>query len=118
MRRLSAIRGGSLRLVDALGTADFGEGEADPVEIRMDDLRAYTALATKGTLGAAAAFIDGWWNCDDLTGLFRLLTKNADAMSALDRSFSRLFTRTSAWLHRLRRNTVDGSRVNIHAHYD
>jgi cyclopropane-fatty-acyl-phospholipid synthase len=96
----------------------FGEGAADPVEIRIDDARSYTALATRGTLGAAAAFIDGWWDCDDLVGLFRLLTNNADAMSALDGAFSRWVTRASAWMHRLRRNTIQGSRENIHAHYD
>jgi cyclopropane-fatty-acyl-phospholipid synthase len=118
LRRLSALRHGSLRLRDALGTTVLGEDAVDPAEVRIDDARAYTAFATRGTLGAAAAFIEGWWDCDDLIGLFRLLTKNADVMSALDGALSRWATSASAWMHRLRRNTINGSRQNIHAHYD
>ncbi|HZZ79032.1 MAG TPA: cyclopropane-fatty-acyl-phospholipid synthase family protein [Gemmataceae bacterium] len=95
-----------------------GDNAANPVEIRIADARAYTTLATRGTLGAAAAFIDGWWDCDDLIGLFRLLTKNAETMAALDGAFSRWATWASAWMHRFRRNTIEGSRDNIHAHYD
>lgn len=103
---------------DVLGTAEFGEDAVDPVEVRIQDPRGYTALATRGTLGAASAYVDGAWDCEDLVGLFRLLTKNADAMSALDGSLSRWYTLASAWMHRSRRNTVEGSRENIYAHYD
>lgn len=117
-RRLNAIRRGSLRLHDALGTEVFGDGSEDPVELRVADPRTYEAIATRGTLGAAAAFIEGWWDCDDLVRLFQLLIRNAETMASLDGSLSQWATRASAWLHRFRRNTLEGSRKNIHAHYD
>jgi len=118
MRSLSAIRNGSIFLRDPNGTILFGDGAAYPIELRIADARTYTTLATRGTLGAAAAYIDGWWDSDDLVGLFRLLTRNADTMASLDGTLSRWVTWALSWIHRFRRNTIAGSRENIRAHYD
>lgn len=111
---------GRLRLRDAVSEVEFGrvDDDANDVEIQVHDCRAYRALALKGTLGAADAYIHGWWDCEDLVGLFRKLTNNADAMSAMDRGLPRLMTRAGAWAQVLCRNTIAGSRRNIRAHYD
>lgn len=84
----------------------------------MEDYRFYRALALQGTLGAAEAYLNGWWNSEDLVGLFRLLAVNSDVMGSLDGRIARLARGVSAWVHSLRRNTVSGSRRNIAAHYD
>lgn len=84
----------------------------------MADFRFYRTLALEGTLGAGDAYLNGWWNCGDLVGLFRLLTQNMDVMSDMDGFIARLAMRPSAWIHFFRRNTVRGSRRNIAAHYD
>lgn len=97
------------------GAADAGE---EPIDVRISDARAYTSFLTGGTLGAADAYLSGWWSCDDLVGLFRLLTRNAEAMSTLDRGLPALLTRGAAWTNALYRNTRTGSRRNIRAHYD
>lgn len=75
-------------------------------------------LALRGNLGAAEAYLGGWWSCDDLVGLFRLLSRNADVLRGLDGPLARGFRGLRAWAHRARRNTVRGSRRNIAAHYD
>ena len=116
---LGALRTGTLRVRDGVSTLAFGESaREDAADIQVHDYRAYTAQAVTGTLGSADAYINGWWSCDDLVGLFRLLTKNAVAMSALDRGLPRWCTRIAAWAQVLRRNTIAGSRRNIRDHYD
>lgn len=97
------------------GSSPPGE---EPIEVAIADARAYWTFATRGTLGAAEAYLAGWWTCDDLVGLFRLLTRNADVMSSLDRGLPGWLTRAAAWAYRWRRNTRSVSRRNIRAHYD
>ncbi|MFO0959347.1 MAG: cyclopropane-fatty-acyl-phospholipid synthase family protein [Isosphaeraceae bacterium] len=72
----------------------------------------------KGTLGAAEAYLDGWWNCEDLVELFRLLAADGDMLGSVDGTVGRLSRRMGAWAHAMRRNTPRGSRRNIAAHYD
>lgn len=115
---MSSIRDGALHVRDGWGEATFGTASGGAVELHVADPRTYTALAASGTLGAASAYLNGWWECDDLVALFRLLTRNAPAMASLDQGIASWLTRAQAWLHRRRRNTLPGSRRNIHAHYD
>ncbi|WP_158633652.1 SAM-dependent methyltransferase [Tautonia sociabilis] len=84
----------------------------------MEDDRFYRTLCLEGTLGAADAYLKGWWNSQDLVGLFRLLTRNRDVLGAVDGVLAQLARGLNAWGHFLRRNTVRGSRRNIAAHYD
>lgn len=99
---------------------DFGtdDGGVPTVEICVEDYRFYRALALKGTLGAAEAYLNGWWNCEDLVGLFRLLTTNSDVLGSVDSMIARLVRGLSTCAHFFRRNTLRGSRRNIAAHYD
>ncbi len=43
-----------------------------------------------GILGAGEAYINGFWRCDDLTGLVRLMVVNRDLMSGVDSGWSRV----------------------------
>lgn len=117
LRRLAK---GRLRLQDPESSWVFGptDGGRPGAELRVDDYRFYRALALEGTLGAAEAYLNGWWNSDDLVGLFCLLTRNSDVLGSVDSAIARLARGLSAWGHFLRRNTVRGSRRNIAAHYD
>ena len=118
--RLSRLEHGQLTLVDENRTRRFGELRQGELSARVcvDDARFYQRVATRGSLGAAEAFIAGFWKSDDLVTLLRLFVRNASGMAAVDRG--------SAWwrgpLRRLghiaRRNTKTGSRRNIAAHYD
>ena len=120
------------RVESALRAIDEGElvleAGPDPVVFRgprpgpratvvVDDERLFAALALRGVLGGAEAYMNGWWRSDDLVAVIRLLVRNAGAFDALERG--------SAWMrpglrlfHRLRDNDRSGSRRNIEAHYD
>lgn len=117
---LQGLTKGRLRLQDPESSWVFGPTDRGGLaaEVRVEDYRFYRTLALEGTLGAAEAYLNGWWNSDDLVDLFRLLTTNSDVLGSVDGVIARLARGLSAWGHFFRRNTVRGSRRNIAAHYD
>ena len=120
LRQLRALRAGTVTLRDAYGSETFGEPMPDtptPV-LHVDDLRFYRALAQGGSVGAAEAYMDGLWRCDDLVGLVRLLVRNRDLLDGMERGPARLAGVLLRALHALRMNTRAGARRNIAAHYD
>ncbi|NIY90954.1 SAM-dependent methyltransferase [Vibrio diazotrophicus] len=78
----------------------------------------YSRLLKGGSIAAAEAYMDDWWDSPNLTALMELMAKN---MSALDRIEQR-----SSWLtqwaykvgHWFKRNSIDQAKENIEAHYD
>jgi cyclopropane-fatty-acyl-phospholipid synthase len=119
LARMAGMRHGRLVLADALGRVELGEaGHAAVVHVTVNDLGFYRAVATNGSVGAGEAFMDGQWRCDDLVGLIRLLVRNRDLLDGMEGGMARV----GGWLMQawgaLRRNTREGSRRNIAAHYD
>lgn len=117
MRRL---RGRPLRVADALGESVFAgdDAPAPPVQVAVHDARFYRAVAVHGSVGAAEAYMDGWWTCNDLVGLVRLLVRNRDVLDGVESGPARLGGWAMRALHALRRNSRAGARRNIAAHYD
>ena len=71
-----------------------------------------------GSVGAAEAYMDGLWDCDDLVALVRILVRNRDRLDAMERGPARVGGAVMRAWASLRRNTHAGSRRNIAAHYD
>jgi cyclopropane-fatty-acyl-phospholipid synthase len=119
--QLRKIRYGRLRLVD-LGTDEsFGTVTADApfdVTLRVRSPRFYSDAVFAGTVGAGEAYINGYWHCDDLPALVRLMVVNRHLMNDVDSGWSRLSAPLLSLAHRLNRNDKSGSRRNISAHYD
>jgi len=116
--RLAGLRSGRLRLRDGGAAAEFGDPAAPPLEIVVRDRRFYAAAIGGGALGAAEAYIRGWWTTDDLTGVVRLLLRNRAALEHLEGGWARVAGGLRRIANLLRRNTRRGSRRNIRAHYD
>lgn len=116
--RLGCLRHGRLVLRDALGEATFGLSGAAQAAVRVLDLSAYLDMATRGTLGAAEAYMRGKWIASDLTALMRVLLANRTALDRLDSGLAALAMPVLRLSHALRRNTLRQSRRNIGAHYD
>jgi len=121
-RALGSLRCGRLRLQDPLGSRLFGTPGAaaycPDLSVQINDLSAYTDIATGGTIGAAEAYMAGKWTVSDLPGIMRLLVINRDVMNSLESGMSRIRGALFRLAHWHRRNTRAGSRRNIHAHYD
>ncbi|MCU0959969.1 MAG: cyclopropane-fatty-acyl-phospholipid synthase family protein [Pirellulaceae bacterium] len=112
---------GRLRICDGAEHAVFGTGGAAPeldVQLTVRDPRAYTTIALSGSLGAAEAYVRGYWDTDDLMAALRLFLVNGPALSAMDRGGARLLAPARALWRWWRRNTRAGSRRNIAEHYD
>ncbi|HVX15765.1 MAG TPA: cyclopropane-fatty-acyl-phospholipid synthase family protein [Pirellulales bacterium] len=119
--QLSRLQKGELTFIDGPASRRFG-AVADPSQasatLRIHDPRFYSDTVLGGDLGAAEAYMRGYWSCDDLTSVFRVLIANREVLSAVN-SWSRLFRQPiQRLLHWWRRNSEHGSRENIAAHYD
>ncbi|MES2306314.1 MAG: cyclopropane-fatty-acyl-phospholipid synthase family protein [Gemmatimonadota bacterium] len=116
--RLTGLNAGQLTLIDGpqLWTVGDGAGPAATIEVR--DPRFYRAIALGGHLGAAEGYGQGWWSCPDLTAVIQLMARNRESIEGLERGPARLLIpvrRLALWFSR---NTRQGSRKNITAHYD
>jgi len=74
-------------------------------------------LFWRGDLGFGEGFVAGDWTSEDPASLLELLALNLDAYARSD-SRHRLVQSLVGLQHRLRRNSRQGSRRNIAAHYD
>ena len=113
------LRHGSLDLVLGGETLSFGDA-ASPLRacVAVHNDRFFSRLLFGGDDGAGDSFVDGDWSSPDLVPVIRLAIRNMEQLeggsgwaSWANRAFYRL-------KHRLRPNTVDGSRRNIREHYD
>ena len=119
-RLMKRLRHGTLSVQMPDGAiALFGEpgGGGLRAAISLRNWNVCAAAMKSGDIGFAETFIAGDWTTPDLTALIRLFIANRDEVEQVVYG-----TWWGALLHRvkhlLNRNTRQGSRRNIHAHYD
>lgn len=85
--------------------------------LRLNNFRVITEAMQRGTVGFAAAYMNGDIEVDDLTALFRFFLQNRDTFDQANPGF---FRKAAGDLHYhlSRRNTLEGSKKNIAEHYD
>src|SRR5690349_2705393 len=67
------------RAIDLLALAGVGASDKPPCDLCVNDDRLYARVFAHGSLGLGEAYMDGWWDSDDLPGLFtRLLRAQLD----------------------------------------
>jgi cyclopropane-fatty-acyl-phospholipid synthase len=117
--RLEKLQSGAITLVDGPEKSYLGDPRAAlHTTVYVDDPRFYRALALRGALGGAEAYMDGHWRCDDVSTLIRILAAEREITSGLSGGAARWRRPALAMYHALRRNTKSGSKRNIAAHYD
>jgi len=120
LARLEGLPEGSITFRDADGawTVDPQGPQALCATVEVADPAFYRMAALGGGLGAAEAYIRGYWRSSDLTALFRILARSMTQADRLEAGLARLTEPFARLWHFLRRNTRRGSAKNIHAHYD
>jgi cyclopropane-fatty-acyl-phospholipid synthase len=120
LNQLRRLRHGRLLLVEDGGQLEFGQADHSDLQIRMQilDPAFYRAVVSNGSVGAGESYMDGLWRCDDLAGLAQLLVRNRDVLDGMEGGVARLGGLAMRAWHALRRNSPEGSRRNIAAHYD
>jgi cyclopropane-fatty-acyl-phospholipid synthase len=96
------------------GSLRAGEPRA---AIRLHDWRVCSAVLRRGDIGFAESWIEGRWHSPDLVALLTIFIANREAVEAVIYGtwWGALACRLRRLLHR---NSRQGSKKNIHAHYD
>lgn len=119
--RFQQLQRGEIILIDNAARYTFGNRSENfplSVTVYVHHPQFYKDVAFGGDVGAGEAYIHGFWSCDDLTSLIRIMLRNRRLLDTLDRGWSRLTALVRKLDHSLRRNTKESSRRNIAAHYD
>jgi len=85
--------------------------------LRLNNFKVLTEGMQRGTVGFAAAYMNGDVEVDDLTALFRFFLQNRDTLEKANPGFFRKAA-SDLHYHLSRRNTLEGSKKNIAEHYD
>ena len=114
---LKRINDGQVVLSDGKDVRKFG-GDGISVSLKVNDKRAYSKILLGGPIGAAEAYMLGYWSTDDLTGLIRIFLRNRKALEDFKTILSSIKRPVYQFFHRMRRDTLLQSKENISAHYD
>lgn len=119
LRKLDGIREGHLNIEMPNGKSyQFGQDSKEqPVQLVIKDWRVIENLAARGDTGFAEDYRAGKWETNDLTSLLTIGLLNEKAVDQMI-SGSKSFQFLSRLSYLMKRNTLDGSKRNIHAHYD
>jgi cyclopropane-fatty-acyl-phospholipid synthase len=121
LSQLQRLRHGEITLIEAGAIHRFGALDDScslSATVEVVHSQFWADVACGGTTGAGEAFIHGHWRCDDLVVLVRIMVLNRELMNGMDGSLAALSKPARKLLHWMNRNSRDGSRRNIAAHYD
>ncbi len=118
LHALNQVRDGQLTLLTNDGEYRFGDpaGELQAL-IQIHHERFWERILFDGDEGAGDSYVDGDWSTPDLVSVVRLVVRNTQ-ISTQSRWGSLLSRLANKIRHMSHRNTVEGSRRNISAHYD
>jgi cyclopropane-fatty-acyl-phospholipid synthase len=116
---LEGMHGGYLELVCPEETYAFGDPTAALKAMAViHDERFFARAATGADVGIGESYMDGDWSSPDLVSLVRVVTRNLRLFDSKNKALTVLKRIASRLHHRLRDNSVTGSRKNIQSHYD
>lgn len=120
-RLLERVERGCMTWIDDGASRTFGHVEPGfplSVTLTVHHPRFYRHAVFGGSIGAAEAYMAGYWSSDNLTDVIRLVVLNHQVLDKMDRGWSRFMEPFHKYFHWLKKNTKEGSRLNIAAHYD
>jgi len=116
---LEGLQGGSLEVLLPGRTLTFGDVRSElRAQLRVHRERFFSRALLGGDTAIGEAYMDADWSTPDLVSLMRLAVRNLAQLEKSNSFFSSLSRFADRLRHLLRTNTVEGSRRNIHAHYD
>lgn len=101
----------------------FGNGEGQRASIRVNSTDFFSKCVLYGDIGFAESYVNGDWNTDSIADVVSWFILNIEHCSALTgkglrKYFGNALRLGNKLYHSTRRNTIEGSRRNISAHYD
>lgn len=115
---LNKLKHGMLIIQDQDETLTFGNDQGLSVHLKVKRPNFYSRSVFGGSIGNAESYVDGDWECANLTDFVRLFVKNRELLNKIDSGLINLLSPLQKIFHGLRANTIKGSRENIRSHYD
>jgi cyclopropane-fatty-acyl-phospholipid synthase len=119
LRALAHLAEGHLTIVDGNQTSEFGNVNSNVhATMQVKHANFYRQVVFGGSIGAGEAYIQGHWSSPDLTKVVQIFAKNLALLDNIERYFSWLSNGVNRIKHLFNRNSEQGSKRNILAHYD
>ena len=120
LNQLNKLELGSLDVIegDITHTVISDNPEWVQATIEVKHPQFYRYLAFGGSVGAAEAYMLGYWDSPELDKVIRLFAINQGTMDNMEKGIARLTIPLKKMFHWLNKNTADGAKRNISAHYD
>jgi len=120
-RLFSAITTGRIVITEGAETYEFGgvsSGGGLIAHIEINKPSTYRSVLLGGSIGSAEAFIGGDWSSPELLDVIRVIVANKEVLEQLD-SKQLIWKKWVLAAYRFfKKNTEQGSKENISAHYD
>ena len=121
LRQLEKLQSGSLLMLMDGQKHYFGE-DIDTTSLQSSievlDPAFFAAVAFGGSIGAAESYMQGHWRSNDLVSLVQLLLRNRSVLEGMEGGAARLSAPIQKLFHWINRNSREGAKRNISAHYD
>ena len=113
------LRYGRLTIIEGEHTYYFEGPENGPdAHIAVMDPQVWADVAFRGSVGSGEAYMAGYWTTPSLEQVTRLFVANGHLTDKMERGLTRFFRTLLKGVHWLNKNTINGSKKNIEAHYD
>ena len=97
----------------------FGDQHADlQATVEVKNPVFFWRALVGGSIGAAESFVEEQWQTEDLCAVLQVFARCLPVVERLEKRFAWLRKPVNLWVRYRNRNTRDGSRTNIAAHYD
>jgi len=116
---LAKMTQASLTINDELGQVILGNKEASlAAVVEIHNMEAYRKILFGGGIGASEAYVAGWWTSPNLTKVIQVLGREQGVLDRVESRFSKVIQFFDLLNHKRNKNTEQGSKKNILAHYD
>lgn len=117
--KLSHVERGQLNLKLPDGSIHQFKGSnlGTEADISLNDWRVIAQLVSKGDVGFAEDYRDGYWDSSNIENVYLFALQNEKLFSEFGHG-KFWFKQLSKLLYLAKRNTLKGSKKNIQAHYD
>lgn len=120
-KKLDAIEHGYLQIYFNGLVYEFGYKEMQMhlhAVIHVHDVQTFRAIIFGGEPAAGNTYVQGGWSSENLIDVIRLFTLNRSVLFSFKYGVGSLAKHMYGFMHRLRKNSKQGSKRNIQAHYD
>jgi len=120
-KKLDAIQQGHLKIHFNGLIYEFGEQDKQKhlnAVIHVHNVKIFKSIILGGEPAAGKSYVQGGWSSENLIDVIRLFTLNRGVLYSFKYGLGSFANHIYRFVHRRRKNSTQGSKKNIKAHYD